>query len=75
MSSTRRAFTLLELMIVLVILVGVMAVAWPRITGQIQLVAPREAALQVKSDLAEARERAVISGEPWHGEVRNRSRF
>ena len=65
MSPSRRAFTLLELMIVLVILVAVMSVAWPRMTGQIQLVAPREAALQMKSDLSEAREQAVVSGEPW----------
>lgn len=63
--SKRGGLTLLELMIVLVILVAVMSVAWPRITGQIQLVAPREAAIQLKSDLSEAREQAVVNGEPW----------
>ena len=65
-----KAFTLLELMIVLVILTIFMSIAWPRITGQIQLVAPREAALQLKSDLSEAREQAVISGEPWALRIR-----
>ena len=58
-------FTLLELMIVLVILVVVTAFAWPRITGQMQLIGPREAALQLRADLAEARELAVRSGEAW----------
>ena len=61
----RSAYTLLELMIVLAILVTVMAVAWPRITGQLQTIGPREAALQLKGDLEEAREQAVLTGEAW----------
>lgn len=59
------AYTLLELMIVLVVVVTIAAVAWPRITGQMQLVGPRESALQVSADLARAREEAIRSGVPW----------
>ena len=65
MCRRRRGFTLLELMIVLLILVAVMSVAWPRITRQLALVGPREAAVQLKGDLESAREQAVVSGEPW----------
>jgi prepilin-type N-terminal cleavage/methylation domain-containing protein len=63
--TTNGGYSLLELMIVLAILVSVMAVAWPSIARRMQLIGPREAALQLKADLAEARERAIHSGEAW----------
>lgn len=61
----RRAFTLLELMVVLAIMVAVLAVAWPRMRGRLNLVAPREAAMQLKTDLVQARQQSVLTGEPW----------
>ncbi len=61
----KHGYSLLELMIVLAILVSIMAVSWPRISKRMQLIAPREAALQLKADLAEARDLAVTSGEAW----------
>ena len=60
-----KGYTLLELMIVLAILVSIMAMAWPSIARRMKLIGPREAALQVKADLAEARERAITSGQAW----------
>ena len=63
--TARVGYTLLELMIVLAILVTVTAVAWPSIARRIKLIGPREAALQVKADLAEARDAAMRTGEAW----------
>lgn len=60
-----NGYTLLELMIVMAILVAVALVAWPRIIPRLQLVGPRDAALQLRRDLDEAREQAVLSAEPW----------
>jgi len=65
MRQLKHGYTLLELMIVLAILVSIMAISWPRISNRMQLIAPREAALQLNADLAEAREQAVITGEAW----------
>lgn len=64
-AAGRLGFSLLELMIVLSILSVITVMAWPRITGRLQQIAAREAAMQLRSDLAEAREAAIRSGEPW----------
>lgn len=61
----KHGYTLLELMIVLAILVSVMGVAWPRIARRLQLIGPREAALQLSAALAEAREQSITSGQAW----------
>lgn len=62
---THYGYTLLELMIVLMIIVAMTAMVWPRMRGRMQSIAPREAGLQLKSDLIDAREQAVLTGEPW----------
>ncbi len=64
-TSSRGGYTLLELMIVLAILTSLVALAWPHVHRRLQRSLPREAALQLKADLAEAREEAVRRGEPW----------
>lgn len=69
-SAPVSGYTLLELMIVLAILGAMMAIAWPRISRRMQLLGPREAALQLKADLAQAREQAIITGTPWLMRVR-----
>jgi prepilin-type N-terminal cleavage/methylation domain-containing protein len=53
------AFTLLEVMIVLAIMVSLLAMSWPRMRKAASRAALREAALQVKAGLAEARDLAV----------------
>ncbi|QDV64979.1 pilus assembly FimT family protein [Crateriforma conspicua] len=58
-----RAFTLLELIIVLSIMVAVMGMSWPRMRRAANRAVLREAALQVKAGLAEARDRAVRTGQ------------
>lgn len=52
-------------MIVLAILVTMTAIAWPKITRRLQQIGPREAAITIKAQLADARERAILDGEPW----------
>ncbi len=64
-TSSRGGYTLLELIIVLAILTSLLALAWPHVHRRLRRSLPREAALQLKADLAEAREEAVRSGEPW----------
>src|SRR5262245_50934499 len=61
-SSSRRAFTLLEVMLVMGILVAVAAIAWPSITRAYESVRLRKAADQVQAGLARARVEAMSSG-------------
>lgn len=58
-------FTLLELLIVLSIMAAIAIMAWPRILPALGRSVPRTAALQLKRDLAEAREEAIRAGETW----------
>ncbi|MCA9184351.1 MAG: prepilin-type N-terminal cleavage/methylation domain-containing protein [Planctomycetales bacterium] len=60
----RRRYTLLELMIVLAILAGVMAIAWPRLSRRSDRARLQDSALQLKAELAEARQAAVSGGYP-----------
>ena len=52
-------------MIVLAILVTIATIAWPRVARQLQLIGPRESAIELKSVMQEAREEAMRTGEPW----------
>jgi prepilin-type N-terminal cleavage/methylation domain-containing protein len=61
-SSCRRAFTLLEVMLVMAILVTVAAVSWPQIHRAYESVRLRKAADQVQAGLAHARVEAMSSG-------------
>jgi len=61
-SSSHRAFTLLELMLVMGILVAVAAIAWPTITRSDESVRLRKAADQVQTGLSRARVEAMSSG-------------
>src|SRR5262245_35950725 len=63
-SCSRSAFTLLEVMLVLAILVAVTAVAWPQIHRAYETVRLRKAADQVQEALARARVQAMSSGLP-----------
>jgi prepilin-type N-terminal cleavage/methylation domain-containing protein len=63
-SAKRRAFTLLEMVVVLCLVGAVLSTAWPsvrRTLGKSQL---REAAKQVRTQLAAARLSAMESGQP-----------
>lgn len=59
---SRRAFTLLEVMLVMGILVAVAAIAWPSITRAYESVRLRKAADQVQAGLSHARVEAMSSG-------------
>lgn len=62
--TNRYAFTLIEVMIVLTIVVSVMAIAWPRMRGLAAKTQIREAAIEFKAACIEARDSAVRSGNP-----------
>jgi prepilin-type N-terminal cleavage/methylation domain-containing protein len=62
--STRRAFTLIELMIVMAIIVSVLAIAWPRMRRLAAKTQIREAAIEFKAACTEARDRAARSAKP-----------
>ena len=61
----RSAFSLLELVIVMAILASIAAVAWPRLQPGLNRTLPKSAAVQIKSDLMEARDAAIRRGEVW----------
>ena len=60
--SDRNAFTLLEVTIVLVMLVGLLSLAWPRMSGVAKRSELRDAALKIKLALNEARDQAIQRG-------------
>ncbi len=62
--AKRPAFTLIEVMIVLTIVVSVLAIAWPRMRTLAAKTQFREAAVDFKAACAEARDQAVRSGKP-----------
>jgi type II secretion system protein H len=64
MSARRHAFTLLEVMIVLAIVVSMMAIAWPRMRGMAAQTELREAAVEFKAACAQARQQAARTGNP-----------
>ncbi|MCA9104760.1 MAG: prepilin-type N-terminal cleavage/methylation domain-containing protein [Planctomycetales bacterium] len=60
----RRAFTLLELLLVLAIIVGVMAIAWPALSRSLSGTDLRQAGQTVRETLGDARRLAMETGEP-----------
>ena len=62
--SKREAYTLLEMMIVMTIIVLLVAIAWPRMRGLAARTQVREAAVEFKAVCAEARDLAVRRGQP-----------
>lgn len=61
---TRPAFTLLELVIVLVIMVGLTAIAWPNLARQLRKSELRESAQLLRSAIEECGYRAASDGKP-----------
>ncbi|MEM7559504.1 MAG: type II secretion system protein, partial [Planctomycetota bacterium] len=61
---TRPAFTLLELVIVLVIMVGLTAIAWPNLARQLRKSELRESAQLLRSAIEECGYRAASDGRP-----------
>jgi len=59
----QRAFTLLELMIVLVIITVLLVVAWPSLRRPFNRAGTLEAARQLAADVAQARRTAITRGE------------
>jgi len=62
--SSRRGFTLMEVMLVMAILIAVAAVAWPQIVRAYDSVRLRKVADQVQEALSRARVQAMSSGMP-----------
>lgn len=65
LTSTRRAFTLLELLIVLVLLVALLAIVWPQINRRIQRSELKNVAVGLKEGISDARSAAIETGETW----------
>lgn len=63
--SLRAGLTILELTIVLVILVTVIAMAWPRLSTRMQKAELRQATIELKEQFADARRSAITNGEIW----------
>src|SRR5262245_28326093 len=62
--ARRRAFTLMELILVLAIMAAIGGLAWPVISGAYSAVKLKKAAEQVQTALARARVEAMSSGLP-----------
>lgn len=60
----RTAFSLLELMIVLTIMVGVAAVAWPSLRRPMADSSVQQAANQLRAEISDCRQSASVQGQP-----------
>lgn len=58
-------FSLLELVIVLVVMIGLMAIAWPNLQRPLSRTTLDEAAQTVRSAMDESRYQATLGGTPW----------
>ncbi len=64
-TRARRAFTLVELLLVLALLVAILALAWPALRGPMVNFRLRDAASRLRVELAKTRLRAMESGHAW----------
>lgn len=64
-SRHRRAFSLLELIIVLVVMIGLMAVVWPNLQKPLSRTSLDEATQVVRTAIDESRYQATLAGTPW----------
>lgn len=60
-----RGFTLLELVIVLAVMVGMLAVVWPNLQRPLQRTSLDEAAQMVRDAVDESRYQSALRGEPY----------
>lgn len=60
-----NAFTILELLIVLGLMVVILGIAWPQIQRGIQRSQLKQVAMDLKEQIAEARSQAILNGESW----------
>lgn len=60
-----RGFTLLELVIVLVVMVGILAVVWPNLQRPLQRTSLDEAAQMVRDAIDESRYQSALRGAPY----------
>jgi prepilin-type N-terminal cleavage/methylation domain-containing protein len=60
----RRGFSLLELMIVVVLIAGILAIAWPSIARPMRKAELSEATQKLREAIEDGRYQAMISGEP-----------
>lgn len=63
-TSQRSAFTLLELMLVLAMIAVIAALAWPALSSTLATQRLKRSADRVQTELARARNRAMLTGQP-----------
>jgi prepilin-type N-terminal cleavage/methylation domain-containing protein len=63
-SASARGFSLLELMIVLVLMVGLLAIAWPNMQRSLRRTTLNEAAQTLREAIDEGRNEALTTGRP-----------
>ena len=61
---SNRGFSLLELMIVLVLMVGLLAIAWPNMQRSLRRTTLNEAAQTLREAIDEGRHEAIVTGRP-----------
>ncbi len=61
---SKRGFSLLELMIVLVLMVGLLAIAWPNMQRSLRRTTLNEAAQTLREAIDEGRHEAIVTGRP-----------
>ncbi|TWU17141.1 hypothetical protein Pla52o_54800 [Novipirellula galeiformis] len=69
-SRSRPAFTLLELVIVLLVMVGIMAVVWPNLQRPLRRTTLDEAAEMLRDAIDQSRYQASLSGTPYFVQLR-----
>jgi prepilin-type N-terminal cleavage/methylation domain-containing protein len=60
----RRGFSLLELMIVVVLIAGILAITWPSIARPMRKAELSEATQKLREAIEDGRYQAMVSGEP-----------
>ena len=62
--SQRKAFSLLEIMIVLVLMAGIIAIAWPSISRPMRKAELSEATQKLREAIEDGRYQAMVAGAP-----------